>query len=52
MIFVDIPGVGNGANDRLMLKEAAIGITVLQEEGLAVSSLLEADLKGKSLWIG
>ena len=41
--------VGNGANDRLMLKEAAMGIAVLQEEGLAVSSLLEADLVVKNI---
>jgi soluble P-type ATPase len=36
--------VGNGANDRLMLKTACIGIAVLQEEGLAVSSLMHADM--------
>ena len=41
--------VGNGANDRLMLKEAAIGIAVLQDEGMAVSSLLVADLVVKSI---
>ncbi len=41
--------VGNGANDRLMLKEAAMGIAVLQEEGLAVSSLLAADLVVKNI---
>jgi len=41
--------VGNGANDRLMLKEAAIGIAVLQEEGLAVTSLLAADLLVKNV---
>lgn len=41
--------VGNGANDHLMLKEAAIGIAVLQEEGLAVSSLLMADLVVKNI---
>jgi soluble P-type ATPase len=36
--------VGNGANDELMLKEACIGIAVLQEEGLASSSFMAADL--------
>jgi len=41
--------VGNGANDRLMLKEAAIGIAVLQEEGLSVASLLTADLVVKNI---
>ena len=41
--------VGNGANDRLMLKEACIGIAVLQEEGLASSSLVAADLLLKNI---
>jgi len=41
--------VGNGANDRLMLKAAAIGIAVLQEEGMAVSSLMAADLVVKNI---
>jgi soluble P-type ATPase len=36
--------VGNGANDRMMLEQACIGIAVLQEEGLATSSLMAADL--------
>ena len=41
--------VGNGANDRLMLEKAAIGIAVLQDEGMAVSSLLAADLVVKNI---
>ncbi|MCK5310678.1 MAG: ATPase P [Desulfobacteraceae bacterium] len=41
--------VGNGANDRLMLKEACIGIAVLQEEGLSSSSLAAADLLVKNI---
>jgi soluble P-type ATPase len=36
--------VGNGANDEQMLKHAAIGIALLQAEGLAASALLAADL--------
>ena len=36
--------VGNGANDALMLKEAAIGIAILGPEGLAQSALLNADV--------
>ncbi|MDT8380489.1 MAG: ATPase P [Desulfotignum sp.] len=36
--------VGNGANDELMLKHAAVGIAVLQEEGLASAALFAADL--------
>ncbi|MBU4263882.1 MAG: ATPase P [Proteobacteria bacterium] len=36
--------IGNGRNDRLMLKESALGIAVQQQEGLALEALLAADL--------
>jgi soluble P-type ATPase len=36
--------VGNGRNDRLMLKEAELGIAVVLEEGLAIESLISADI--------
>jgi soluble P-type ATPase len=36
--------VGNGRNDRLMLKDAALGIAVVQTEGAAREALLAADL--------
>ena len=36
--------VGNGRNDRLMLKEAALGIALLQAEGAAGEALLAADV--------
>lgn len=36
--------VGNGRNDRLMLKRAVLGIAVLQDEGAAAESLMAADL--------
>ena len=36
--------IGNGRNDRLMLKAAALGIAVLQEEGAALEALMAADL--------
>ena len=36
--------VGQGFNDQLMLKEAAIGIAVLSREGTAVQSILQADI--------
>jgi soluble P-type ATPase len=36
--------VGNGRNDRLMLKESALGMAVVQEEGAAVETLLAARL--------
>ncbi|RME46500.1 MAG: ATPase P [Caldilineae bacterium] len=41
--------VGNGRNDRLMLKEAALGIAVVQTEGAAVETLLAADVVAPSL---
>jgi soluble P-type ATPase len=40
---------GNGVNDVLMLKHAAIGIAVLQEEGLAAGALAAADLVMKDI---
>lgn len=36
--------IGNGRNDRLMLKEAALGIAVVQGEGAAVEALTAADV--------
>lgn len=36
--------VGNGRNDQLMLKEAALGIAVILEEGAAVDTLFAADI--------
>lgn len=36
--------VGNGRNDARMLKEAALGIAVIQSEGCAVEALLAADI--------
>lgn len=36
--------IGNGRNDRMMLANAALAIMVVQEEGAAVASLLEADI--------
>ena len=35
---------GNGRNDRLMLKDSALGIVVIQTEGTAVEALSAADL--------
>ncbi len=40
---------GNGANDRLMLEQACIGIAVLGDEGLAASSLLSCDIIVKDI---
>ena len=39
-----VVAIGQGANDALMLKEAALGLCVLSKEGVATESLLAADL--------
>jgi len=39
-----VVAIGQGANDAAMLAEAAIGICVVSEEGLAVSTLQSADV--------
>lgn len=36
--------MGNGRNDRLMLKAAALGVAVILEEGAAAETLLAADV--------
>jgi soluble P-type ATPase len=36
--------IGQGANDSLMLKEAALSICVISAEGLSTEALLAADL--------
>ncbi|HEY3077358.1 MAG TPA: hypothetical protein VGJ74_19470 [Burkholderiales bacterium] len=36
--------IGNGRNDRLMLKTARLGVAVIQAEGAAVQTLAAADL--------
>jgi len=36
--------IGNGRNDRRMLKNAAVGIAVVQEEGAAVETVNAADV--------
>jgi len=36
--------IGNGRNDRMMLKSAALGIVVLQKEGAAATAIAAADL--------
>jgi soluble P-type ATPase len=36
--------IGNGRNDRLMLKEAALGIAVVQKEGVFAETLMSADV--------
>ena len=41
--------VGNGRNDALMVKEAVLGIVVIQEEGAAGETLLSADIATRSI---
>jgi P-type E1-E2 ATPase len=39
-----VVAIGNGANDRMMLEAAALGIAVAGPEGLAVAALTAADI--------
>ncbi len=39
-----VVAIGNGANDALMLKEAALGIAVIGEEGCSTALMKEADV--------
>lgn len=41
--------IGNGRNDRLMLKEAALGIAVMLEEGAAVETVMAADVVSRHI---
>jgi soluble P-type ATPase len=36
--------IGNGNNDHLILEEAALGIAVIGDEGLSISTMKEADI--------
>jgi P-type E1-E2 ATPase len=40
----NVAAIGQGANDVLMLKEAALGISILSPEGLATSALIASDI--------
>ncbi len=39
-----VVAIGNGFNDYLMLKEATLGIAVMQQEGVAVNTVQSADI--------
>jgi soluble P-type ATPase len=39
-----VAAVGQGTNDRLMLKDAGLGICIVSPEGTAVESLLNSDI--------
>lgn len=40
----NVIAVGNGRNDSLMLKEAAVGIALVQAEGAAAAAILNSDI--------
>ncbi len=40
---------GNGKNDQILLKESALGIALIQDEGVCVSTLMAADIACKSI---
>lgn len=45
----NVIAAGNGRNDKLMLKEAALGIAVIGAEGAATETLLNANIIAKSI---
>jgi len=44
--------IGNGANDRLMLKAAQLGIAVVEGEGCAIDAVLNADILVRNIHDG
>lgn len=44
-----VVSLGNGRNDRLMLREAALGIALIQREGGAAETVASADLLSASV---
>jgi soluble P-type ATPase len=44
-----VVAIGNGRNDRLMLKAAALGIVVIQQEGSATETIREADVVARNI---
>lgn len=47
-----VAAIGQGANDSLMLKEAALGICILSSEGTATETLLNADIITPDIFSG
>jgi P-type E1-E2 ATPase len=41
---ITVVAIGNGANDALMLKLSALGIAVMQAEGVSTQALINADI--------
>lgn len=48
----NVAAIGNGRNDGLLLKNAGLGIALVQGEGAAVSTLLQADVVCTSILDG
>jgi P-type E1-E2 ATPase len=44
-----VAAIGNGRNDRKMLKIAALGIAVIQQEGAAAQALTAADIVARDI---
>jgi len=44
-----VVSIGNGKNDSLMLKNSALGIALIQEEGTATETLMNADIVLKNI---
>ncbi len=40
----NVAAIGNGRNDSLMLKSAALGVALIQEEGACIAAILQADI--------
>ena len=47
--YKNVIAIGNGNNDCLMVKNAALGICLLQKEGCAVQTLLNSDILSKNI---
>lgn len=45
-----VVSIGNGSNDRLMLKASRLGIVVLEGEGSAVCAIQHADIIARSVY--
>ncbi|MDA8415227.1 MAG: ATPase P [Desulfobacteraceae bacterium] len=47
-----VVAIGNGANDRRMLRVSRLGIAVLESEGCAIDAMLNADILVRSIHEG
>lgn len=41
--------IGNGRNDRIMLKKSALGIAIIQQEGASLDAVMAADIVSTSI---